>query len=167
MGRKTLISIGFVLAVVAAGSTRGEILSGKVNIYGCGFDFSTQECSNDINSVDVALGVDGCWFPATCYVEPYSMVVVITGKTLGDVCGPPENPLWGCGGFIDDCPQGGEVYVIHTKDGYWGKFAFTQPTWPSPANSEILYFVQTDGTSNLCPVPVESNTWGEIKALYE
>jgi hypothetical protein len=166
MRRMTLVLTVLALTLVPAGSVYGQIIRGTVNVYQCSFDFSTQRCATDVDSVDVFVTADtGCWFLATCLSTPPSMVTMILGKTLDQVCGPPEEPSWFCG-TSDICLQGDEVFVIHTGDGYWAKYALVNYDRPWPDCWEITYVVQLDGTSSLCPVPVEGATWGQIKALY-
>jgi len=167
MGRTILVLILLTPTFVLTGSVHGQVVGGTVNVYECAFDFSTQRCASSVDSVDVFVTADtGCWFLATCLSTPPSMVALILGKTLGEVCGPPADPAWFCG-TSDICLQGDEIFVMHTGDGYWAKYAFVNFNRPWPDCWEITYVVQMDGTSNLCPVPVENTTWGEIKTLYE
>ncbi len=166
MIRTSLVTVLLISALLAASSTHAEIIGGKANLT-CGFDFSAQRCTSNPDSMDVSLGYELCWFPCTCHKQPYAYMTTIPDKTLGEVCAPTETPPWCCGGTMEDCPGYWDVFLTYTRDGYWVKFAFTQTCWPSPECCEILYFIQVDGTSNLCPVPVEENTWGEIKAFYE
>jgi len=167
MGWRILVSIVFVAVVVLPDPAHGQIVGGRVNIYQCAFDFSTQRCTSNVDSVDATVVADtGCWFLYTCLAKPFSEVALIMGKTLGQVCGPGESPFWGCG-TSEHCLQGDEVFLIHTGDGYWAKCAFVNFNRPWPQCWEIIYFVQMNGTDDLCSVPVEDTTWGEIKALYE
>jgi len=155
-----------LLFVCPAGA---EIIGGVADIYGWDFDFSAQKRVSQSDSADVGLGYDGCWFPFACFGQPVAPnLIVIQGKTLGDVCGPPENPVWDCvGGSYENCPWGDVVYIIHTEDGYWVKFAFLEGPASPECCRQIRYFFQSDGSPNLCPVPIEPSTWGDIKALYE
>ena len=168
MSSRFVAPIVFAVAILLADCACAEIVGGTVNIYQCPFDFSTQSCASNVDSMDASVVNDtGCWFLYTCHSRPASMVALILGKTLGDVCGPPADPAWFCGTSADWCLQGNEVFLIHTGDGYWVKCAFVNFNRPWPDCWEIIYFLQTDGTSNLCSVPVEPTTWGEIKAVFE
>jgi hypothetical protein len=164
-----VIAAAFSIALFESVPAEAELISGVVDIYGRDFDFSAQKSVVSSDSADVGLGYDGCWYPIACFGPPVGAnLIVIQGKTLGEVCAPPENPVWQClGGNHDDCPWGDIVYIVHTKDGYWVKFAFVEGSGSPACCRNIRYFFQTDGSFNLCPVPVEPSTWGEIKALYE
>jgi hypothetical protein len=164
---KRIALTSFLLVAFWIAQAHGEIRGGTVNLNNCSFDFSAQSCAATINDVDVLVTMDtGCWFIAGCLSTPPSLVTIIIGKTLGEVCGPPADAMWSCG-TSDICLQGDEVFVIHTGDGYWAKYALVNMNRTWDEMWEIIYFVQTDGTSNLCPVPVETTTWGKIKTLYE
>jgi len=166
MIQRLVIIVFFAIACLTVCRANTEIISGRANLT-CGVDFSAQKCTSDPDSADVSLSLDGCWLPYSCIKQPYAYIGVEPDKSLGEVCGPPTTGFGCFGGHLDFCTDYHDVFVMQTKDGYWAKFAYTQLCVPSPVCCEILYFVQMDGTSNLCPVPVEESSWGEIKVLYE
>jgi hypothetical protein len=110
---------------------------------------------------------DGAGYLDGCFANSSLIGVALP---LGEVCSPPTSGDWSCWTRGWDAVSSASVpvtWVLHTADGYWVKLAMSGYCYPNWDCSEILYFVQMDGTSNLCPVPVEQSTWGEIKALYE
>jgi hypothetical protein len=169
MNKRLMVFMAAVLIV--ASQAAAELIHGTFNFLSCGpgFDFSERSCTTDHCLADVGLAEINppvsCTAVMTCFCfcscDALSVVAIFPGFTLADVeWAPADSVAYGCG----DCVAANTVYVIHTADGLYAKFAFTNPP---PFLYEVEYYVQTDGTRNLGGVPVTESRWGEVKARYE
>ena len=165
--------LGFVLLSLSA-PVHADLVHGTVRLDLGPFDFATQSTVSDLCVGDVGLAqidppgctaVFPCWCGA-CSCDVLSVVAIIEGTTLGEVELAPEDPAaYGCG----DCAGPTPVYVVHTNDGLYAKFVFSD--WPNgqpfPDSWTIEYVVQTDGSRRLGGVPVDQVTWGAMKESYK
>ena len=160
--------ISLLVVSLSVQAVRGEIISGRVDLLYYSIDFSTQRSTPSLDSTaDLMFSWDGAGYLDGCFANTSLIGVALP---LGEVCGPPASGDWSCWTRTWDAVSSAPApvtWVVHTADGYWVKLAFIDYCYPNWDCSEILYFVQTDGTSSLCPVPVEAFTWGKIKALYD
>jgi hypothetical protein len=168
-----------LLAVFAALSTpaAGELVHGTVDLSSCipGFDFSQQSCAGWPCAYDLVIyrtrppvpfpfQVVTCFCGddfGICYCDAPAVVTKIPDATLEEVeWAPEDSTAYACEQWVFEKT----VYVIHTFDGVYAKFVFTD----LPTNEhKIDYVVQTDGSRRLGGVPVAHSTWGKIKELYE
>ncbi|MCI0452903.1 MAG: hypothetical protein L0Z51_11030 [Candidatus Latescibacteria bacterium] len=92
----------------------------------------------------------------------------VPGTTLEELEVAPESPY-----CCIPSPELNETCVLLTVDGLYVKYAVRSIDETETGGEcifggvDIEFFVQTNGTRDFGPVlPVESSTWGRIKALY-
>lgn len=179
--RLLIASLGFLLA--GATSAAAEVIHGSRIIWycenqgcGCGtcgggvsFDFNTQNLVDhwsDDADLGVGFGCDGGpYFDPSVTSLNGATGTAYPDSTLEELTMAPPPP-YGSFWMWDDLNT---TYVMLTGDGLYVKFASRafHEIHCIYAGVEVEYYVQTDGTPFFTPtLPVQSTTWGQIKALY-
>ena len=178
-----LLRIAVIGTIVADGSViRAEVVHGFADLFdyrGSGgditaaIDFSTQELfrvdSTNSQHADLVAVIPENGDPCNCFTSLMSFNGAtgrqVADTTLYDLTTAPELPY-----CCFSRPELDVTYVLRTADGLYVKFAvlsFGADDLCVAGGATIEFFVQTDGSPYFGSfVPVESSTWGRVKALY-
>jgi len=143
-------------------TAHAELIHGYTNLWNGGFDFSAQATTNDFDIGDVFLfhifDPPLGWRLASFQSNG---ILGVSDSLDGVTTAPADTTQYG--DLLE--VMTGITYVVRTRDGLYAKFEFL--VWEPWVTAQIEYYVQMDGSRDLdSTVPVESTSWGRVKALY-
>jgi hypothetical protein len=163
-----------LLLSATGGPARPEVVHGSATVWFYAFNFSGQAIDFDTQTL-VSYWADdgdlGVYVSEDQCIADYGLLngaraKSIPGIALEALTVAPPLPYGASVQLVLD-----RTHVVLTNGGVYAKFAFRTIEVGCPrvfrADAVIEYYVQTDGSPNFGPtVPVESTTWGRLKALY-